>query len=153
MKSLVVYYSYSGNTKLLAEKIAEYTNSDIKEIIAKVPYTDEDVDWTKEDSRTTLEYKDRTIRPEINDIDITGYDAIYIGFPVWFYREPNLIDTFIESHNFDGKTVRFFASSHSSSLESFIDKIIGDYPFIKDGYRAGYNLDDEEIKNWINKIN
>ena len=116
-KILVAYFSASGVTKRAAEEIAAAVGGDLYEIAPARPYTDADLDWTDKKSRSTLEMKDPTCRPEIaGEIDITEYGKIFIGFPVWWYVQPRIIDSFLESHDFAGKTIIPFATSGGSGI-------------------------------------
>ena len=124
-KTLVVYFSATGTTKGVAEKIAEYTKADIYEITAKVPYTDADLDWNDSESRTTKEQNDKTVRPEISSkkLNLDGYSTIYIGFPIWWGEEPRIMDTFVESYDFNGKTMIPFCTSGGSDIGSSGDNL------------------------------
>ena len=124
-KTLVVYFSATGTTKGVAEKIAEYTKADIYEITAKAPYTDADLDWNDSESRTTKEQNDKTVRPEISSkkLNIDSYDTIFIGFPIWWGEEPRIMDTFVESYDFSGKTMIPFCTSGGSDIGSSGDNL------------------------------
>ena len=114
---LVAYFSASGVTERAAREIAAATGGDLYEIAPAVPYSERDLDWTDKMSRTTLEMKDPKCRPEIaGEIDITEYGKIFIGFPVWWYVQPRIIDSFLESHDFAGKTIIPFATSGGSCI-------------------------------------
>lgn len=117
-KILVTYFSASGVTARAAKEIASSVGADIAEIKPTVPYTSADLDWMDKKSRSTLESKDENSRPEIAaDIDVAPYDTVFVGFPVWWYKEPAIIDTFLESGNFAGKKVIPFATSGGSGIE------------------------------------
>ena len=117
-KILVTYFSASGVTARAAKEIASSVGADIAEIKPAVPYTSADLDWMDKKSRTTLESKDENSRPEMAaDIDVAPYDTVFVGFPVWWYKEPAIIDTFLESGNFSGKKVIPFATSGGSGIE------------------------------------
>ena len=117
-KILVTYFSASGVTARTAKEIASSVGADIAEIKPAVPYTSADLDWMDKKSRTTLESKDENSRPEMAaDIDVAPYDTVFVGFPVWWYKEPAIIDTFLESGNFAGKKVIPFATSGGSGIE------------------------------------
>jgi len=116
-KALVAYFSASGVTKKLAEKLSEATGADLFEIEPEQKYTSADLDWTNKKSRSTVEMNDRSSRPAIKSkTDMTQYDVVFIGFPVWWYREPSIIDTFAESYDFSGKRIIPFATSGGSSI-------------------------------------
>ena len=118
--TLVVYFSATGNTKGVAEKIASITGADIYEIKAAQEYTDEDLDWNNKDSRTTHEQNDASVRPEIGSdpVSLEGYTTIYIGYPIWWGEEPRIMDTFVESYDFTGKTMIPFCTSGGSGIGS-----------------------------------
>lgn len=117
-KILVTYFSASGVTARAAKEIASSVGADIAEIKPAVPYTSADLNWMDKKSRTTLESKDENSRPEMAaDIDVAPYDTVFVGFPVWWYREPAIIDTFLESGNFSGKKIIPFATSGGSGIE------------------------------------
>jgi len=118
MKALVTYFSASGVTAKLAERLADAIGADLNEIEPKVRYTRADLDWTNKKSRSTVEMNDRASRPEINlTIGNMGqYDVVFVGFPVWWYREPSIIDTFMEAYDFTGKTIVPFATSGGSDI-------------------------------------
>ena len=116
-KVLVAYFSYSGTTKGYAEKIAEQACADLFEIQAAQPYTDADVDWTDDNARVNYEMKTNpNSRPAITRKveNITDYDVVFVGFPIWWYIAPNIINTFLEAHDLKGKTIVPFFTSHSS---------------------------------------
>lgn len=117
-KILVTYFSASGVTARAAKEIASSVGADIAEIKPAVPYTSADLDWMDKKNRSTLESKDENSRPEMAaDIDVAPYDTVFVGFPVWWYKEPAIIDTFLESGNFAGKKVIPFATSGGSGIE------------------------------------
>ncbi len=117
-KVLVAYFSASGVTKAAAERLAKAVGADLFEIKPKTPYTKADLDWTNKNSRSTLETNDQNSRPEIAEklSDISGYDTIFISFPIWWYVAPKIIDTFVESYDFSGKTMIPFATSGGSGM-------------------------------------
>lgn len=137
-KTLVANFSASGVTKKTAEKLAAAANADSFEIIPVQPYTDEDLDWTDKKSRSTIEMNDPSSRPAIAEKleNMGGYDIVFVGFPVWWYVEPRIIDTFLESYDFSGKTVVPFATSGGSGLGKTADnfrKILGKNVTVKNG--------------------
>jgi flavodoxin len=116
-KALVSWFSASGVTKKAAEKLAAAAEADLFEIEPVQPYTRKDLNWMDKKSRSTVEMKDRSCRPAIVKApDVGPYDVIFVGFPVWWYREPSIIDTFMESGDFTGKTVVPFCTSGGSGL-------------------------------------
>lgn len=116
-KTLIAYFSASGVTAKAAKALAEAIGADSYEIRPAVPYIAADLNWMDKHSRSTLEMNDPASRPEIaGDIDISQYDTVFIGFPVWWYVEPRIVDTFLEAHNFAGKTLIPFATSGGSGI-------------------------------------
>ena len=115
---LVAYFSASGVTAKAAKEIADAVGGDLYEIRPEKPYTTADLDWTNKNSRSTLEMKDPDCRPTIagGAPDMAAYDTVFVGFPVWWYVEPRIIDTFLESGDFSGKTVIPFATSGGSGI-------------------------------------
>jgi len=115
-KTLTAYFSASGVTKRFAKRIAEITGADLYEITPKVLYTNEDLDWTDRNSRSSVEMRDYSSRPEIdgNCENISDYDTIFLGFPIWWYIAPTIINTFLESNDFSGKTIIPFCTSGGS---------------------------------------
>ena len=118
MRQLVAYFSASGTTRKVAEKLAKAIGADIFEIKPEVPYTKADLNWLSKKSRSSVEMSDTSCRPAIAEsIDnMADYDTVFVGFPVWWYREPSIIDTFMESYDFTGKTVVPFCTSGGSGL-------------------------------------
>lgn len=155
-KILVAYFSASGVTKNAAEKLAKAANADLFEIKPVRPYTDADLNWMDKKSRSTVEMNDLSSRPEIaNKCENMGsYDVVFVGFPIWWYVEPRIIDTFLESYDFSGKTVIPFATSGGSGLgktaENF-KKLLGENVIVKDGKmltRASKN----DVSGWVKSL-
>ena len=117
-KILVAYFSASGTTMRTASLLAKAANADLFEIQPKTPYTSADLDWTNKKSRSSLEMNDPTSRPEIKSRveNLSDYDAVFLGFPVWWYTAPTIIKTFLEAHDFSGKEIVLFATSGGSGL-------------------------------------
>jgi len=116
-KALVAYFSASGVTASLAGKLAKAIGADIAEIVPAQKYSRADLDWTNKSSRSSVEMNDRACRPAIaSSPSPAGYDVVFVGFPVWWYREPSIIDTYMEAHDFAGKTVVPFATSGGSGI-------------------------------------
>ena len=137
MKTLVAYFSATGVTKGVAQKLAEVAGADLHEIKPEQPYTDADLDWHNKQSRSSVEMADLSSRPAITDKleNMTDYDVIYVGFPIWWYTAPTIINTFIESYGFKGKTVIPFATSGGSTIEKACKDLKAAYPDVnwKDG--------------------
>ena len=154
--TIVVYFSVTGNTKGVAEKIADITGADIYEIKAAEEYTDEDIDYDNSDSRTTHEQNDPSARPEIGSdtISLEGYTTIYIGYPIWWGQEPRIMDTFVESYNFDGITMIPFCTSGSSDIgesgQNLADNA-GSGNWIE-GKRFDGSASEDEIRTWIDGL-
>ena len=117
-KVLVAYFSAGGVTAKVAERLAKETGAQLFEIIPEIPYSTKDLDWQDKSSRSSVEMNDKGCRPAIRfkTEDMGQYDVIFVGFPVWWYREPSIIDTFMEAYDFSGKTVVPFATSGGSSI-------------------------------------
>ena len=115
---LVAYFSAGGTTRRAAEEIARAVDGDLWEIVPAQPYTAADLDWTDRKSRSTLEMNDPGCRPAMaaSAPDLTGYDAVFIGFPIWWYVEPRIVDTFLEGYALSGKAVLPFATSGGSGI-------------------------------------
>ena len=118
-KTLVVYFSATGTTKAAAQRLAKEHNADLFEIVPKQPYTSADLNWRDKQSRSTLEMKDKSSRPEIAKLceNIADYDTVWIGFPVWWYTAPTIVNTFVEAHDLSGKILNVFATSGGSGVE------------------------------------
>ena len=154
-KILIAFFSASGVTKRVAENLAKVSGGDLFEIQPTQKYTNEDLDWMDKHSRSSVEMADRNSRPEIkNKTDVSKYDYIFVGFPVWWYREPSIIDTFMESYDFAGKTIIPFATSGSSGIGEAPKNIQNLAPNAKvlAGKRLSANVSENELKNWIKSI-
>lgn len=152
MKNLVVYFSASGVTEKLAKRLAEAIGSDIFEIVPRQKYTDKDLDWTDKNSRSSLEMADINSRPEIIKInfDIKNYDNIFIGFPIWWYREPSVVDTFLEQYDFKNKRIIPFATSGGSGMGDTYKYIqsVAKNAVVEKGKRFSGNSDSRELLLW-----
>ena len=124
-KKLVTYFSASGVTKAVAEKLAQTLGSDIFEIAPKVLYTAADLDWRDKTSRSTVEMNNLSYRPEMaeGDVDISAYDTVYVGFPIWWYIAPTIINTFLEKYDWNGKKIVLFATSGGSGWGKTVEKL------------------------------
>ena len=129
-KTLVSYFSASGVTKRKANELASEVNGDIFEITPKQLYTDEDLNWNDSQSRSSIEIKDKTCRPEIEDItiDINSYDTIYVGFPIWWGIAPNVVKTFLDKIDLSNKKIITFCTSGGSSLNPATEDLKETYP-------------------------
>ena len=153
-KVLVTYFSASGVTKKVAEKIASIINGDLFEIEPKKKYTDADLDWTNKQSRSSQEMKNKSFRPEMkeNSLDISRYDIILIGFPIWWGVAPTVVNTFIESKNWEGKTLIPFCTSGGSGMSYAENDLRKTYPNYnwKEGKRLTGKENAEDLRGWIN---
>ena len=124
-KKLVAYFSASKVTEKVANKIAEAAGADIYEIKPEIPYTTADLNWMDKKSRSSVEMADKKIRPELadTDADIAAYDEILIGFPIWWYVAPTIINTFLESYDFSGKKIILFATSGGSGFGNTVKEL------------------------------
>ena len=157
MKALITYFSATGTTKAVAEKISEITNADIYEIKPEVPYTSADLDWHDKKSRSTIEMQDKNSRPAIADKDakIENYDVIYVGFPIWWYVAPTIINTFLESYDFSGKTVILFATSGGSGFGKTVENLKGSCSpetIIKEGKVFSGRSTEADIESWVKSL-
>lgn len=157
MKTLIAYFSASGETKKLAMTLADVVNGDLFEIRPKVLYTATDLDWHDKTSRSSIEMNDTTCRPAIADA-VTGidqYDILYIGFPIWWYEAPRIIQTFLESYDLTGKTVIPFATSGGSEMgntDSILQRSAKTANW-KLGKRMRADASAHEVAAWIESLN
>ena len=151
-KTLVAYFSASGTTAKVAKKMAEAIGADLFEIKPETPYTGADLNWQNKNSRSSVEMNDRSSRPAIavKAADMLQYDVVFVGFPVWWYREPSIIDTFMESYDFAGKTVIPFATSGGSGLGDSAANMqkLAKGAKVVNGKRFSGNASSEELKAW-----
>ena len=129
-KKLVAYFSASGVTKKVALRLAQEELAELFEICPKIEYTSADLNWMDDNSRSSLEMKAQSCRPEIlNKLDnLDQYEIIYLGFPIWWYVEPRIIDTFLESYNFSKKQIVPFATSGGSGISNVVETLKAHYP-------------------------
>ena len=151
-KALVAYFSCTGNTKGLAQKIADVTGADMYEIVPEVPYTEADLNYNS-DCRANQEQNDDSARPAIAGgiENIDDYDTIYLGYPIWWGTIPKIINTFIDSYDLSGKTIMPFCTSGSSGISTSVSAIRNACPNadIKDGMRGTSSTTSAEIEEWI----
>ena len=154
-KKLAAYFSASGITRKVAEMIAEAADCDIYEITPKVAYTKADLNWMDKKSRSSVEMNDKKIRPELadNTIDISGYDEIILGFPIWWYVAPTIINTFLEAYDFAGKKIVLFATSGGSGFGNTVKELQPSAPNaqIVEG-RLLNRASKTEIADWVNTL-
>lgn len=155
-KVLVAFFSASGVTKGVAEKLAGASGADLFEIVPEQIYTKADLNWQDKQSRSSVEMNDPGARPAISSRveDMSQYDCVLVGFPVWWYREPSIIDTFLESYDFSGKKVAPFCTSGGSGLgktgENF--KLLASGAIIINGKRFTSGVSDAELKSWVQEV-
>lgn len=152
-KTLVAYFSPSGYTAEYAQEIAADCNGTLFEIKPAKLYTDEDLDWTNKNSRSTKEMRDPKARPELNETcrgAADGYDIIYLGYPIWWDEAPRIINSFIEANNLKGKVINPFATSGGSDITNSVEKLRKTYPELM--FETGHLLNDvsqESVANWV----
>ena len=124
-KTLVAYFSASGVTAKVARNLAAVTDADLYEIKPEVPYTRDDLNWTDKQARSTLEMQDKESRPKLaaHDAKLADYDTVFLGFPIWWYVAPHIINTFLETYDFSGKTIVVFATSGGSGFGKTIEAL------------------------------
>ncbi len=156
-KKLVAYFSASGVTADAAKKIAEAAGAQLCEIRPENPYTKADLNWQDKNSRSSKEMKDKSSRPAIADInaDIEEYDLIYLGFPIWWYTAPTIINTFLESCDFTGKKIILFATSGSSGFENSLSDLknsVSDSTVIEEGIVVHGKQDAGTWNKWVDSL-
>ncbi len=155
-KVLVAYFSASGITKGVAEKLANVVEGDLYEIIPEKPYTKADLNWMDKNSRSSIEMKDKSFRPAIIGTveNMKEYDIIYVGFPIWWYVAPTIINTFLESYDLSGKTIIPFATSGGSGMGNTVEELkpsaIG--AKVLNGERFKASVTEKELENWVHKL-
>ena len=156
-KVLVTYFSASGVTRSVAQNIADSIGADLFEIRAKQPYTEQDINWHDKNSRSSIEMNDKSSRPEIEVTvsKLDEYETILIGFPVWWYTAPTIINTFIESLDLSGKTLIPFCTSGGTGISGCERDLRNEYPEYnwKEGKRFTGSESKEFIENWIGGLN
>ena len=154
-KVLVAYFSASGVTAKVADRLAKATGADLFEIKPAKPYTTADLDWTNKKSRSSVEMDDRNSRPAIaNKVEnMSQYDVVFVGFPIWWYREPSIIDTFMESYDFSGKQVIPFATSGGSGMgdSGSIMQKLAPKAKVDSGKRFSSGVSEADLKSWASK--
>ena len=151
-KKLVAYFSCSGVTAKAAKTLAEAADADLFEIKPKVPYTAADLDWTNPRSRSTVEMKNPSSRPEIAERvkNMAEYDVVFVGFPIWWYREPSVVDTFLEQYDFKNKRIIPFATSGGSGMGDTYKYIqsVAKNAVVEKGKRFSPTSDSRELLLW-----
>lgn len=156
-KILTAYFSASGKTAQAAQMLAKAANADIYEIKPAVPYTQADLNWMDKKSRSSVEMSDKTSRPALADknADIAAYDTILLGFPIWWYVAPTIINTFLESYDFSGKKIILFATSGGSGFGKTVDGLkpsVSADTKIAEGRLLNGKLSEDELKNWVGNL-
>ena len=154
-KTLVAYFSASGVTKGVAQQLAEVTGADLHEIKPEQPYTEADLDWNNKQSRSSIEMQDKSSRPTITDKleNMADYEVIYVGFPIWWYTCPTIVNTFMEAYDFKGKTVIPFATSGGSDIDKACEDLKAAYPDVnwKEGKLLN-GITKKDLEDWVKAI-
>ena len=157
MNPLVAYFSATGTTARAAKTLAAAVGADLYEIRPAVPYTSADLNWMDKSSRSSLEMQDKQSRPALADTDapVASHDVIFLGFPVWWYVAPTLLNTFLEAYDFTGKTIVLFATSGGSNLGKSAAGLRPSAPGAKivDGRMLNGRLNEAELKAWAEGLN
>ena len=156
-KTLVAYFSATGVTKRVAQNLAKATNADLYEIKPQNPYTSEDLNWQNDKSRSSVEMKDHKSRPEIvsDNFSPEEYNTIYLGFPIWWYIAPTIVNTFLERHDFSNKKIILFATSGGSRFGKTVDNLkpsVSNSTEIIEGDILNNNPSVDELKKWAEKF-
>ncbi len=156
-KNLVAYFSASGITKAVAQDLADAISADSYEIKPKVPYTNADLNWMDKNARSTIEMKDYNSRPEMidDDFSVSDYDTIFLGFPIWWYIAPTIINTFLEKHNLENKKIILFATSGGSGFGKTVEnlkKSVADSAQIIQGNLFNNHPTKLELKKWADSV-
>ena len=156
-KMLVAFFSAQGTTAKAARKLAEAIGADSCEIRPATPYSDADLDWHDPASRTSVEMRDTAFRPPLadTDADIKGYDVVFLGFPIWWYIAPTIINTFLESHDFAGKTIVLFATSGGSGFGKTVEGLrasVDPSTRIIEGKLLNGPLDASSLRQWVDSL-
>jgi len=155
-RKLVAYFSAGGTTAAAAKTLAEAAGADLYEIKPKTPYTRADLDWTDKKSRSSVEMNDKSFRPPLagKDAPIEDYDTVFLGFPIWWYGAPTIINTFLESYDFSGKTIVLFATSGGSGLGGTAAGLKDSVPgaVIREGKLLNGRQSGEALAAWVNTL-
>ena len=155
-KTLFAYFSASGVTAGVAANLARAAEADLYEIKPAVLYTRADLNWNDKQARSTVEMHDKSFRPSLADkeANIQKYDVVYVGFPIWWYVAPTIINTFLESYDFSGKTIVLFATSGGSGFGNTVNELEGSCPGAKfvEGRVLSSGLSESDLKKWIDSL-
>ena len=156
MKALVTYFSASGVTAGLAKRLSDAIQAPVYEIKPAVPYTKADLDWRNKQSRSTIEMQDKSCRPTLADTDapVAEADVIFVGYPVWWYREPSIIDSFLSAYDFTGKKIVLFATSGSSDMGTEAPARAAEITktSVLPGKRFSGNASADELRAWAEAL-
>ncbi|MHC6202544.1 flavodoxin [Breznakiellaceae bacterium SP9] len=157
-KRLVAYFSASGVTAELAKLLSQAAGADLYEIKPAVPYSKADLDWQNSKSRSSVEMKDKAFHPALADTDanIADYAVVFVGFPIWWYTAPTIINTFLESYDFSGKTLVPFATSGSSGLGKTKENLtpsVSDTAIWKEGKLLNGKVSKDALVKWVESLN
>lgn len=157
-KCLVAYFSASGITKKVAERLATVVEGDLYEIKPEKPYTSADLNWMDKNSRSSIEMSNHSSRPAISGTvkEMEQYDVVYVGFPIWWYVAPTIINTFLESYDFSKKTVIPFATSGGSGMGNTLNELKPSCSSSTkwcEGKRFSSSVSEEELTKWVNELN
>lgn len=154
-KVLVAYFSVSGVTEKVAKELAKAENADLFQICPEAPYTKEDLDWTNSKSRSTVEMQDLSCRPPVSGKveNMSQYDVVFVGFPIWWGREPSVVDTFLDAYDFSGKRIVPFCTSGGSGIGEAAQRIRElTNADVDEGKRLGGTISEEDLKIWTDGL-
>lgn len=154
-KKLVAYFSASGTTRKIAEMLAAAGEADLYEIVPEKPYSKADLNWMDKQSRSSVEMNDKKYRPKITDTDagIDQYDEIILGFPIWWYVAPTIINTFLESYDFTGKKIILFATSGGSGFGNTVKELMPSAPDVNFAEGKIFNnVSKQDVEKWIKSL-
>ena len=157
-KVLIAYFSASGVTAKTAKNLAKAAKADMYEIIPAKPYTNDDLNWQNKKSRSSIEMSDKAFRPALADTnaDISKYDTILLGFPIWWYVAPTIVNTFLENYDFSGKTIILLATSGGSGFGNTVTELkpsVSNDTVIKEGKILNGNPSVSELEKWVKSMN
>ena len=156
MNALVTYFSAGGTTAGLARRLAEILNAPLYEIRPEEPYTPDDLNWSDKQSRSTVEMSDKNSRPALADTDapVAAADVIFVGYPVWWYREPSIVDSFLEAYDFTGKKIVLFATSGGSGIGKEAPLRVADitHTEVLPGRRFAADVSTDELREWAQQF-
>ena len=155
-KTLVAFFSASGVTRQVAQKLAAAAQADLYEIKPAIPYTQADLNWRDKSSRSSVEMQNLAIRPQLADTDakIEQYDRILLGYPIWWYMAPTIINTFLESYDLSGKAIYLFCTSGGSGVEQSVRDLRKEYPELNiiSGRRFSAGASAQDIQKWVSEL-